>query len=92
MVAGTIGGLLLGPIGGLLAGTGAGWFGGNLIDQEIQRDAEQLQLAFQGMLGEYDNTVNRMADLVRQMLGNYYQAVESAIAAAQGKAPKRLPF
>jgi hypothetical protein len=66
----------------MAGGGAAGFFGGNLIDQEILRDAEYLQQAFNAMLGEYDNTMNRMADTAWQLMASYNEAVESVLKSA----------
>lgn len=87
-----IGSAVLGPVGALLGSYGAGYFGGSLIDKEIQADAEHLLQAFDAMLGEYDNAMSQMVDSAYQMMGNYHQAVELTIDRITNTERKKLPF
>jgi hypothetical protein len=92
-LGGFVGGMLLGPLGGIAAAYGAGYFGGGLIDKELQRDAEQLNQAFTAMLGEYDNLMNELRGVCGQMIDAYHHSVESTVQrVVHGAAPKKLPF
>jgi hypothetical protein len=91
MIGAVIGGALLGPFGAMVGGAGAGYFGGSLIDSELDSDAANLNSVFQGMLGEYDNAMKRMIDLIYQFVGNYQHSVEEAIASISGR-QKVFPF
>jgi hypothetical protein len=86
-----IGSVLLGPVGAAAGAVAAGYYGGSLVEQEIQRDAEQVQQSFDAMLGEYDNMTDRMADTVGQVIAGYSQAIESAVKAAGPTRARHVP-
>jgi hypothetical protein len=93
ILGGIVGGLLLGPLGGIAAACGSAYFGGSLIDSELQRDTEQLNLAFSAMLGEYDNLMNELRGMCGQMLDAYQHTVTTTVQRVlQGAGSRKLPF
>jgi hypothetical protein len=79
MLGAIVGGAVFGPVGAYIGACGAGYFGGTLIEEELQEDGKHLEIAFRAMLGEYDNTMERMVNKAHLLLNSYCQAIEDAI-------------
>jgi len=70
----------MGPLGALVGAAGAGFFGGSLINNELEADAVQLAQVFHAMIAEYDTAMRTMIDTSYLLMGNYHENVRATVS------------